>query len=76
MRNLRWDPERRPPQSGRNPYLQAAVINAGLGVVVILLALATGGSVLRALVAVAIAWAVGTAYACWRLRRRATRNGD
>lgn len=57
----------------RNPYAQAAAINAGLGGVVVLVALATGGSVVRAVLAVLIAWALGTAYTWWRIRQRADR---
>ena len=77
MRHLRWDrPDSRPAGSGRNPYLQAAVINAVLAVVVVVLALATGGSVVRAVVAVVIAWVAGTAYTWWRIRQRAAARDD
>lgn len=73
VRKLRWDPPSTPPTGGRNPYLQAAAINGVLAVVVVLVALATGGSAVRALVAVAVAWAAGTAYSWWRIRQRAER---
>jgi hypothetical protein len=77
VRHLRWDPpERRAAGSGRNPYLQAAAINGVLAVVVVLLSLVTGGSVVRAIVAVAIAWSAGTAYTWWRIRQRAAARDD
>ena len=71
MRKLPPAPERR---RGRNPYRDTALVNAGLAVVVVIVAVATGGSVVRAIVAVAIAWVVGTAYAWWRVRQRADRD--
>ena len=61
---------------GRNPYRDAALVNAGLGVVVVVVAVATGGSVVRAVVAVLIAWLLGTAYSWWRVRQRAGRDAD
>lgn len=73
MRKLSSTPDRR---RGRNPYRDAALVNAGLAVVVVIVAVATGGSVVRAVVAVAIAWVVGTAYAWWRVRQRDGRDAD
>ena len=61
---------------GRNPYRDAALINAGLGVIVVVVAVATGGSVVRAVVAVLIAWVAGTAYSWWRVRQRTARDAD
>ena len=74
MRNLRWNP--RALARGHNPYRDAALVNAGLGAVVIVVAVATGGSVVRAVVAVLIAWSLGTAYSWWRVRQRAGRDAD
>ena len=73
MRKLPPAPERR---RGSHPYRDTALVNAGLAVVVVIVAVSTGGSVVRAVVAVAIAWVVGTAYACWRVRQRADRDAD
>lgn len=72
MRHLRWNPDSR--LRGRNPYRDAALVNAFLAAIVIVIAVATGGSVVRAVVAVVIAWVLGTAYSWWRLRRRESRN--
>lgn len=74
MRNVPSAPERR--LRGRNPYRDAALVNAGLGAIVIVVAVATGGSVVRAVVAVLIAWSLGTAYSWWRVRQRAGRDAD
>ena len=74
MRTPRWNP--RALVRGRNPYRDAALVNAGLGAVVIVVAVATGGSVVRAIVAVLIAWVLGTAYSWWRVRQRAGRGAD
>ena len=70
MRQPKREPERRPVPAGRNPYLQAAAINACLAAAVVLVALATGGELLRSLLAVLIAFVLGTAYSWWRLRQR------
>lgn len=74
MRKLPSTPGR--SRRGRNPYRDTAVVNGGLAAVVVVLAVATDGSVVRAVVAVAIAWVVGTAYAWWRIRQRAGRDAD
>lgn len=74
-RNLKWPTEPRPPaRGGRNAYVQAAVTNGVIAVLVIVIAAATGGSILRAVVAVILAWLAGTAYMWWRIKGR--RRGD
>lgn len=56
--------------SRRSEYIRVAVVNAVIGVVVLVVAAASGSSILRAVVAVLLAWAAGTAYAFFRIRSR------
>lgn len=60
----------RPAGGPRNPYLQAAVINVGLGIVVVAISAATGRPILRVVVAVLLAWVIGTLYTWMRVRQR------
>ena len=68
-RRLRWTvPE---GSSTRHPYRDTVFVYAGLAVIVVLVALATGGGIARALVVAAVFFAVASSWACYRLRRRA-----
>jgi Flp pilus assembly protein TadB len=68
-RRLRWSvPE---GSSTRHPYRDTVIVYAGLAVIVVLVALATGGGIVRALVVAAVFFAVASSWAFYRLRRRA-----
>ncbi len=53
-----------------NPYVRTVAINLILSIVVIIIAVATGSSVGRAVVALGIAFVVSTLYSSWRIKQR------
>jgi Flp pilus assembly protein TadB len=68
-RRLRWSaPE---GSSTRHPYRDTVIVYACLALIVVLVALATGGGIVRALVVAAVFFAVASGWAFYRLRRRA-----
>jgi hypothetical protein len=60
------------PQRRRStrPYRDSALAYGGLGALVVVLAYASGSSLLRSLVGGVAASVLATAYTWWRLRRR------
>jgi hypothetical protein len=71
MRRLRWSfPESDIP---KRPYRDSAIFYAILAVFVVVLAVATGGGVLRAIVFAAAAFVLATLYSWWRWRARLKR---
>ncbi len=68
MKRLRWNlPERTVPE---HPIRDSAIIYAVLAVLVLVVAVATGGSFVRVLVATMLAYAASMAWAWVRWRRR------
>ena len=61
------NPQRR---RSRRPYRDAALAYSGLGVLVIVIAYATGSSFLRALIGGVAAAVLATGWTWWRLRQR------
>ena len=61
------NPQRR---RSRRPYRDAALAYGGLGVLVIVVAYATGSSFLRAFIGGLAAAVLATGYTWWRLRQR------
>jgi len=53
-----------------HPYRDTALVYAGMGVLLVIVATLTGGQGLRAVVAAAIFWALATAWTWWGWRRR------
>ena len=51
-------------------YRDTALVYAGMGVLLVIVATLTGGQGLRAVVAAAIFWALATAWTWWGWRRR------
>ena len=51
-------------------YRDTALVYAGMGVLLVIVATLTGGQPLRATAAAAIFWALATAWTCWGWRRR------
>jgi Flp pilus assembly protein TadB len=72
VRKLRWDMEPA-KSSSTHPYRDTAVVYAGLAGLVVVVAAATGGSVVKALIAGLVAFAAATAYSWWRVRKRLRR---
>ena len=74
MRRLRWDfPEREIP---KRPYRDSAIFYAVLAVLVVVLAVATGGGVVRAIVFASVAFVLATAFSWWRWRTRLRRQAE
>lgn len=68
MRRLRWEqPEREPP---KRPYRDTALVYLGFAVVIVIVAVATGGGFVRALVYAFGFWVLATVYGMWRWRRK------
>jgi Flp pilus assembly protein TadB len=70
------NPQRR---RSRRPYRDAALAYGGLGVLVIVIAYATGSSFLRSFIGGLAAAVLATGYTWWRLRQRerdAAREGE
>jgi hypothetical protein len=61
------NPQRR---RSRRPYRDAALAYSGLGVLVIVIAYATGSSFLRSFIGGAVAAILATGWTWWRLRQR------
>ena len=75
VRKLRWDVE--PARSSsKHPYRDSALVYAGLAGLVVVIAAATGGSVVKALIAGLVVFAAATAYSWWRVRERLRRQEE
>ena len=68
MRRLRWTmPERQTP---KRPIRDSAIVYAGFAVVIVVVSLATGGSVVRAAVTALLFYVAAMAWAVVSWRRR------
>jgi Flp pilus assembly protein TadB len=72
VRKLRWDTEPAKTTS-KHPYRDSAFVYAGLAGLVVVIAAATGGSVVKAVVAGVVVFTAATAYSWWRVRERLRR---
>jgi nicotinamide riboside transporter PnuC len=59
----------------RRPYRDSFVLNVVLAAIILVLAWATGGDLVRALGFAAVYLVVGTAWSWWRFRERIAREG-
>ena len=79
MKRLRWDAPDYQGRLPKHPYRDSALVYGALAVVVVLIALATGGGVARALITAAVVFVVATLWSwrTWRnrLRERAQQEG-
>jgi Flp pilus assembly protein TadB len=74
VRRLRWQfPEREIP---KRPFRDSAIFYAVLAVLVVVVAVATGGSVLRAVAFAAAAFVLATAFSWWRWHVRLKREAQ
>jgi len=73
VRWLRWESSRRADELPKHPYRDTALAYALLAGLVVVVALATGGGLVRALVTAAIVYLVATLWSWrnWRNRLRA-----
>jgi Flp pilus assembly protein TadB len=76
MKRLSWDsPPRRDRSVPKHPYRDSALVYAGLAALVVVLALVTGGSILRAIVAASFVFVAATLWS-WRIWRNRLRGAD
>jgi membrane protein implicated in regulation of membrane protease activity len=79
VKRLRWDAPDRNARFPKHPYRDSALVYGALAVVVVLIALATGGGLARALITAAVVFVVATIWSwrTWRnrLRERAREEG-
>jgi hypothetical protein len=75
MKRLSWDSPRRDRSVPKHPYRDSALVYAGLAALVVVLALITGGSIVRALVAAAFVFVAATLWS-WRIWRNRLRGND
>jgi predicted lysophospholipase L1 biosynthesis ABC-type transport system permease subunit len=74
VRRLRWDfPEREIP---KRPYRDSAIFYAVLATLVVVIAVATGGGVVRAVVIAVAAFVIATAFSWWRWHVRLRRQDE
>ena len=71
MRRLRWEAEPRPVP--KRPYRDTVLVYLGFAVVIVVIATATGGGFVRAVVIAGLFWAAATAYGLVNMRRRIAR---
>ncbi len=64
----RRGPDNRPIPA--HPYRDTALVYAGMGVVLVIVASLTGGQTLRAIVAALIFFVIATAWSWWGFRKR------
>jgi Flp pilus assembly protein TadB len=68
-RRLQWEKPREEPRR-EHPYRDTALVYLGFAVVIVLLAIATGGSLGSAIAIAALFWLAATTYSALRLRRK------
>jgi hypothetical protein len=78
VKRLRWEAPRREGRVPKHPYRDTAIVYAVLAALVVVLALATGGSVARAVVTAALVFVAATLWSwrIWRNRLRARARED
>ena len=75
MKRLRWDTPDRTRPMPKHPYRDSALVYGGLAVLVVVIAVATGGGFVRALVYAIVVFLIATAWSwrSWRNREREER---
>ena len=78
MKRLRWESETAERPLPKHPYRDTALVYGGMAVVVILIALLTGGDTIKALLVAVSFFVVATLWTWrnWRNRLRAQRKRD
>jgi membrane protein implicated in regulation of membrane protease activity len=75
VRRLRWEPPRRAGAIPKHPYRDTALVYGVLAVMVVILSLATGGSLARAVIIAVLVYVVATVWS-WRTWRNRLRERD
>ncbi len=75
MKRLRWDVSDRTRPFPKHPYRDTALVYAGLAMIIVVLALVTGGGIARAIITAAIVYVVATLWS-WRTWRNRLRERD
>jgi membrane protein implicated in regulation of membrane protease activity len=70
VRRLRWDQPEPARKVTKHPYRDSALVYGALAILVVVIAFATGGGVLRAVVFAGIVFLVATAWSWRSLRNR------
>jgi hypothetical protein len=70
MKRLRWGDDRPADPPLEHPYRDTALVYLGFAVVIVVVAVATGGSFVNAVVIAALFWVAATAVSVVNLRRR------
>jgi len=75
VKRLRWDTPDRTRPMPKHPYRDSALVYGGLAVLVVVIAVATGGGFVRALVYAIVVFLIATAWSwrSWRNREREER---
>jgi membrane protein implicated in regulation of membrane protease activity len=75
VKRLRWDAPERTRSMPKHPYRDSALLYGGLAALVVVVAVATGGGFVRALVYAIVVFLVATAWSWrfWRNREREER---
>jgi len=74
MRRLRWESDPAGgPRRGRRPFRDSAILYGALAGLVVAIAAATGGGIVRAVVFAALFFVASTGYTWSRLRRQRER---
>jgi len=75
QRRLRWDGARQSRTTLKRPYRDTALVYGGMAIVVVVIAVATGGSILNAVVIALVFFVIATLWTwrTWRNRLRAER---
>ena len=68
MKRLRWQVPDRPVP--RHPFRDSAILYAVMAVLIVVVSVATGGAVGRAVVVAVLFWVVAMAWAAMRFRQR------
>ncbi|HET7043926.1 MAG TPA: hypothetical protein VFI37_03675 [Gaiellaceae bacterium] len=68
MKRLRWGDE--PLRTPLRPYRDSALVYLGFAVLIVVIATATGGGFVRAVVVAVFFWLAATGYSWLRWRRR------
>jgi nicotinamide riboside transporter PnuC len=75
VRGLRWEPPELQRKLPKHPYRDSALVYGVLAILVVVIAFATGGGVLRAIVYAVVVFLVATAWTwrSWRNQEREER---
>ena len=68
MRKLLWHVQER--SLPKHPYRDSALIYGGLAALVVVIAAATGGNLVKAVIVAGVAFVAATLYSWWRVRER------